>query len=134
MRVNEFSYLLGFFGSPQIIFLNVEEERNQLILLGGFPEFLSWTKQRKEDKEDRDAFFNKFISEQKKELGKLELKAKKVELLTLKDLNQHPLFSKIDSRILEADFHREQHRLRSDFIEKALYKDLALVLKSKPPY
>ena len=91
--------------------LNFESERKLLISLGGFPEFLAGLKEKKE-----------FSSEI---MGRIKNRIKK-ELDSTQDVQ-----TDVDNKILQFQresensfFQKAQQTLRSDAIERAIYKDI----------
>lgn len=114
---------------------NFKEERKLLISLGGFPELLSGFKREK----------NKFLENFKKEMKhKISELKKQIQVLQEKDqkenLTNKP-FQKIEEELSRIEknvkqipdkflirakhyFHKAQQTLRSDAIERAIYKDI----------
>jgi len=84
--------------------LNFENERKLLISLGGFPEFLTGIKKEKD----------KFLESLKKEI-KLEI-----------DITERYMKRAADGLFFKEEhyFHKAQQTLRSDAIERAIYKDI----------
>jgi len=88
--------------------INFENERKILLSLGGFPEFLIENKR-----------MNELLDRRKKRL------LSESNLLTSeKQSDVEILYQKHRERIANSIFQRTQQMLRSDAIEKAIYKDL----------
>ena len=136
--------------------INFKNERELLISLGGFPEFLAGTKREK----------NKFLENNKKEIEKkLELyeipkiqkqiQALQAEAIQMNLINKLSKYKKIEDEISRVKidiaekymkqitdgwlvkekhyFHKTQQILKSDAIEKAIYKDIPQSYKIDSP-
>ena len=125
--------------------LNFEEERKQLISLGGFPEFLSGKKR------DDDEFFKSIKKRLYKELHQVlkiekEIKNLQTKAMHTNQKNDLPKIKEIENKVFKVKkdiiakfqkehkkqilltedtyFHKAQQMLRSDAIERAIYKDI----------
>ena len=131
--------------------LNFEKERKLLISLGGFPEFLAGRKKEEDEileriekgiKKGREKELNE-ISELERQIRNFQINTVKInpdKLLQIKEMKQE--ISKLkkdtisrfqkkykrikDDQLVKEDryFHKAQQVLRSDAIERAIYKDI----------
>ena len=128
--------------------LNFEEERKLLISLGGFPEFLAGKKGDDDEfSKDIEKNIKKRVTELpevlevKRKIQSLQVKAKQMdsedflkikkgikERLSKIEKNTVSKFTKqvMDIQLAREDFyfHKAQQTLRSDAIERAIYKDI----------
>lgn len=105
--------------------LNFEDERKLLISLGGFPEFLAGKKEEEEFLKSLKKRIKKGLETELPKILASENEVKNTQKRTTQ-INQKDVVQTIDSLLAveESYFHRAQQMLRSDAIERAIYKDI----------